>query len=210
MIYNAEESKICLDCVQYMELCERLGIVTLSSSKNLGDCEAEVSENTSSPGNNQDTMNESNTCIDINEMKQQFTNLQSIITSLKRSVKVLHSAYVGSRVELRFAFQESSLHERRIIEQQIEIESLQAKLSKLSLELQTLTSNSFDSKKAFIEANTSMERFKIHNIKLQMQVKEKDERIKKLVEEVSRLKDSITSSTVSKRDLAEIYSQHIK
>lgn len=59
------------------------------------------------------------------------------VEELKKQVKLLHSAYIGSRVELRSSFQESTSHQKRTMEQQAQIENLTAKLSKLSNELST-------------------------------------------------------------------------
>lgn len=58
-----------------------------------------------------------------------------LIQDLRAMTRTLHAAYVSSRVELKIAIDEASIHERRSISQQESIDDLQLKLKKLSNEL---------------------------------------------------------------------------
>jgi hypothetical protein len=135
----------CIDCMKYGVLCHNLKISSISppTSEEPTSTATNKNDETSSAGIGDiiiDLHSNSNASGDQN-LADQLEQQASLVQELRAMIRVLHSSYVSSRVELKVAIEEGSIHERRAISQQENIDDLQSKLNKLSHEL-TMASGS--------------------------------------------------------------------
>lgn len=141
---NKVPKDFCVDCVKYGILCDKLGMSSLVDLMTTPK-DVHAQDISQDMEGNEDISNIDNIIVSVNESNESKddkynSSIQDpniLIRELRKMIKSIHSAYISGRTEVMITIQENTSLERRISEQQREIEDLNSKLIKLAHELNT-------------------------------------------------------------------------
>lgn len=187
-----EKSGACRDCFAYGFLCNKLGEHTFMSIQiNSGD-------------NKNETDKISFSCPSLEKEEKE-------VTCLKKLNRLLHSAYMGSRVENRILRKESLVHQQRVREQQAIMDDLHEKLNAASSELEMINNNQDSLAVTAVKltsALTSVDKYKnelLYHTKSTVELKANYESI---LTENHQLKSSVKSLSQANEQLVTLYQSH--
>lgn len=128
--------------------------------------------------------------------------------ALQRSLEVVYSCFLASRVELRLSTKQNAQCEQRIAEQQLTIESLQHSLATIEREVQTASGSADHLKRQVQDTSADLASHKLMLAIAERSLAQRSGELAEAREEISALQDSLAASGAARADLVELCSEY--
>jgi chromosome segregation ATPase len=128
--------------------------------------------------------------------------------ALQRSLEVVYSCFLASRVELRLSTKQNAQCEQRIAEQQLTIESLQHSLATIEREVQTASGSADHLKRQVQDPSADLASHKLRLAIAERSLAQRSGELTEAREEISALQDSLAASGAARADLVELCSEY--
>ena len=133
---------------------------------------------------------------------------QVLLAAQARTIEVLQTLYMASRVEMRLSTRQNGLCEQRISEQQMVIEGLQNKLSGIANELDTASGSADHLRRQINETSSDLASHKLMLTMSERMAQTRGSELADARDEIASLQDALSASAAARQDLVQLCAVH--
>lgn len=131
-----------------------------------------------------------------------------LLAAQSRTIEVLQTLYLASRVEMRLSTRQNGLCEQRVAEQQMAVEGLQNKLAGIANELDTASGSADHLRRQINETTSDLASHRLMLAMAERTAQSRGSELTEAREEITSLQDALAASAAARLDLVQLCAVH--